>query len=46
MEAKIVGMGTLRNMVVAEKQPPAGSGSQLPPVSSYSKAKPGTQQQQ
>jgi 2-keto-4-pentenoate hydratase/2-oxohepta-3-ene-1,7-dioic acid hydratase in catechol pathway len=44
MEAKIEGIGTLRNKAVAEKQPPAGSGAQLPPVSSYKR--PGSSQQQ
>ena len=44
MEAKIEGIGTLRNKVVAGKQPPAGSGAQLPAVSSY--RKPGTNPQQ
>jgi 2,4-diketo-3-deoxy-L-fuconate hydrolase len=44
MEAKIEGIGTLRNKAVAEKQPPKGSGAQLPPVSSY--AKPGSSQRQ
>ena len=37
MEAKIEGIGTLRNPVVAGPRPPSGSGSQLPPVSSYRK---------
>ena len=37
MEAKIEGIGTLRNPVVAGQRPPSGSGSQLPPVSSYRK---------
>ena len=44
MEAKIEGVGTLRNKAVAGQRPPAGSGAQLPPVSSY--AKPGSSQQQ
>ena len=44
MEAKIVGIGTLRNKAVAEKQPPAGSGAQLPPISSYKKPGTGSQQ--
>jgi len=35
MEAKIEGIGTLRNRTVAGPRPPAGSGSQLPPVSTY-----------
>ena len=35
MEAKIEGIGTLRNPVVAGKPPVKGSGSQLPPVESY-----------
>jgi 2-keto-4-pentenoate hydratase/2-oxohepta-3-ene-1,7-dioic acid hydratase in catechol pathway len=43
MEAKIEGIGTLRNKAVAEKQPPKGSGAQLPPVSSY--RKPGSSQE-
>lgn len=43
MEAKIAGIGTLRNPVVAGQAPPKGSGAQLPPVSSY--RKPGTDQQ-
>ena len=43
MEAKIEGIGTLRNPVIAGKQPPAGSGAQLPPVSSYKR--PGSSQQ-
>lgn len=42
MEAKIDGIGTLRNPVVAGKAPAAGSGAQLPAVSSY--RKPGTEQ--
>ena len=37
MEAKIEGIGTLRNPVVAGPQPPAGTGAQLPPVASYQK---------
>jgi 2-keto-4-pentenoate hydratase/2-oxohepta-3-ene-1,7-dioic acid hydratase in catechol pathway len=37
MEAKIDRIGTLRNPVVAGPRPPSGSGSQLPPVSSYRK---------
>jgi 2-keto-4-pentenoate hydratase/2-oxohepta-3-ene-1,7-dioic acid hydratase in catechol pathway len=36
MEAKIEGIGTLRNRAVAGQRPPSGSGAQLPPVSSYS----------
>ena len=36
MEAKIEGIGTLRNPVVAAA-PPAGTGAQLPPVASYQK---------
>jgi 2-keto-4-pentenoate hydratase/2-oxohepta-3-ene-1,7-dioic acid hydratase in catechol pathway len=40
MEAKIEGIGTLRNRTVAGPRPPAGSGSQLPPVSSYAKPAP------
>lgn len=44
MEAKIEGVGTLRNPVVAGQAPPKGSGSQLPPVSSYKR--PGSNQQQ
>jgi 2-keto-4-pentenoate hydratase/2-oxohepta-3-ene-1,7-dioic acid hydratase in catechol pathway len=39
MEATIVGIGTLRNPVVAGPPPPAGSGAQLPPVASYAKDK-------
>jgi 2-keto-4-pentenoate hydratase/2-oxohepta-3-ene-1,7-dioic acid hydratase in catechol pathway len=35
MEAKIEGIGTLRNPVVAGPAVAKGSGSQLPPVSSY-----------
>jgi len=35
MEATIEGIGTLRNPVVAGDRPPQGSGSQLPPVSTY-----------
>jgi 2-keto-4-pentenoate hydratase/2-oxohepta-3-ene-1,7-dioic acid hydratase in catechol pathway len=35
MEAKIEGIGTLRNRVVAGQAPSKGSGAQLPPVSSY-----------
>ena len=35
MEAKIEGIGTLRNRTVAGPRPPAGSGSQLPPVNTY-----------
>jgi 2-keto-4-pentenoate hydratase/2-oxohepta-3-ene-1,7-dioic acid hydratase in catechol pathway len=46
MEAKIDGIGTLRNKVVAGKQPPAGSGSQLPPVSTYAKPTTSSQRQQ
>jgi 2-keto-4-pentenoate hydratase/2-oxohepta-3-ene-1,7-dioic acid hydratase in catechol pathway len=42
MEAKIEGIGTLRNRVVAGKPPAKGSGSQLPPVATY--RKPGTQE--
>jgi 2-keto-4-pentenoate hydratase/2-oxohepta-3-ene-1,7-dioic acid hydratase in catechol pathway len=37
MEAKIEGIGTLRNRTVAGQRPPSGSGAQLPPVSSYRK---------
>jgi 2-keto-4-pentenoate hydratase/2-oxohepta-3-ene-1,7-dioic acid hydratase in catechol pathway len=37
MEASITGIGTLRNPVVAGPPPPAGTGAQLPPVSSYKK---------
>ena len=37
MEAKIEGIGTLRNRTVAGVRPPAGSGSQLPPVATYRK---------
>ena len=37
MEAKIEGIGTLRNRTVAGARPPAGSGSQLPPVATYRK---------
>jgi 2-keto-4-pentenoate hydratase/2-oxohepta-3-ene-1,7-dioic acid hydratase in catechol pathway len=44
MEAKIEGIGTLRNPVVAGERPSAGSGAQLPPVSSY--RRPGTSPQQ
>jgi 2-keto-4-pentenoate hydratase/2-oxohepta-3-ene-1,7-dioic acid hydratase in catechol pathway len=37
MEAKIEGIGTLRNRTVAGARPAAGSGSQLPPVATYRK---------
>ena len=37
MEAKIEGVGALRNPVVAGQRPPSGSGAQLPPVSTYRK---------
>jgi 2-keto-4-pentenoate hydratase/2-oxohepta-3-ene-1,7-dioic acid hydratase in catechol pathway len=37
MEAKIEGIGTLRNRTVAGQRPPSGSGAQLPPVSTYSR---------
>jgi 2-keto-4-pentenoate hydratase/2-oxohepta-3-ene-1,7-dioic acid hydratase in catechol pathway len=37
IEASIDGIGTLRMPVVAEPQPPGGTGSRLPPVSSYRK---------
>ena len=40
MEAKIDGIGTLRNTVVAGPEPAKGSGSQLPPVSSYPRPTP------
>jgi 2-keto-4-pentenoate hydratase/2-oxohepta-3-ene-1,7-dioic acid hydratase in catechol pathway len=35
IEATIDGIGTLRLPVVAEKEPPPGTGARLPPVSSY-----------
>jgi 2-keto-4-pentenoate hydratase/2-oxohepta-3-ene-1,7-dioic acid hydratase in catechol pathway len=44
MEAKIEGIGTLRNRAVAGQRPPTGSGAQLPPVNSYKR--PGTNQPQ
>jgi len=37
IEASIDGIGTLRMPVVAGPQPPGGTGSRLPPVSSYRK---------
>jgi 2-keto-4-pentenoate hydratase/2-oxohepta-3-ene-1,7-dioic acid hydratase in catechol pathway len=37
IEASIEGIGTLRHTAVAEPAPPAGTGSYLPPVSSYKK---------
>ena len=37
IEASIDGIGTLRMPVVAEPQPPGGTGARLPPVSSYRK---------
>lgn len=37
MEASIDGIGTLRMPAVAGPQPPGGTGSRLPPVSSYRK---------
>jgi 2-keto-4-pentenoate hydratase/2-oxohepta-3-ene-1,7-dioic acid hydratase in catechol pathway len=40
MEAKIEGIGTLRNPVVAGQPPVKGSGSQLPPVESYRRPAP------
>jgi len=43
MEAKIEGIGTLRNRTVAGPRPAAGSGSQLPPVSTYAKPLPNSQ---
>jgi hypothetical protein len=35
--ASIEGIGTLTHTAVAEPAPPPGTGSYLPPVSSYSK---------
>ena len=40
LESKIDGIGTLRNRVVAGKEPAKGSGSQLPPVNSYPRPTP------
>jgi 2-keto-4-pentenoate hydratase/2-oxohepta-3-ene-1,7-dioic acid hydratase in catechol pathway len=40
VEASIDGIGTLRMPVVAGAQPPGGTGSRLPPVSSYRKPQP------
>ena len=40
IEAKIDGIGTLRNKVVAGSAPAKGSGSQLPPVASYPRPTP------
>ena len=37
MEASIDGIGTLRMPVVAEEQPKGGTGSRLPPISTYRK---------
>ena len=37
IEASIDGIGTLRMPVVAEEQPKGGTGSRLPPISSYRK---------
>jgi hypothetical protein len=37
IEASIEGIGTLRLPVVGEPAPPPGTGSYLPPVSSYRK---------
>jgi len=37
IEASIDGIGTLRMPVVAEPQPPGGTGARLPPVSTYRK---------
>ena len=40
LESKIDGIGTLRNRIVAGTEPSKGSGSQLPPVSSYPRPTP------
>jgi 2-keto-4-pentenoate hydratase/2-oxohepta-3-ene-1,7-dioic acid hydratase in catechol pathway len=40
IEAKIEGIGTIRNKVVAGQAPPKGSGSMLPPVASYPRPSP------